>query len=294
MIFDKPKILILIKRQSILVVDSSGKVHTIAIPQEIVRDLEIVNHGNFVKVISDFIKSINAVKVEAIVVFAKEVTFEKFVQGATVAPDIQEAFFSQVPIAKKNLLKKSILFQNGVNLVCANGDFIRTLRLAFRAFQIKISFVVPATVFSTSGNGNNISVADALVISGNKQLLDKGNLISAPPDSKDKNKDKEENDKELLPENNKNKLWQNQKFQLGLGVSLIAGAITIVIFGLGIIKNPFSKPKPTPTPAVQSQLKASPVSKASPGFQAVDLGKEATNEASAGSKEASASPVLVP
>lgn len=293
MIFDKPKILVLIKRQSIMVVDGSGKVHTIAIPQEIVRDLEIVNHGNFVKVISDFIKSINAVKVEAIVVFAKEVLFEKFVQGATVAPDIQEAFFSQVPIARKNLLKKSILFQNGVNLVCANGDFIRTLRLAFRTFQIKISAAVPASIYAISGGGNSISVADALAINGNKQLMEKGNLIVAPLDIKNKDKDKEENDKEILPENTKSKLWHNQKVQLGLGVSLIAGAVIIILFGLGIVKNPLSKPKPTPIATAQSQLKASPVPKVSSGSQATNL-VEATSEASASSKEASASPVFVP
>lgn len=278
-----------------MIVDSLGKVHTLPFPQDIVRDLEIINHGNFVKLISDFIKSINAVKVEAIVVFAKEVMFEKFIQGAAIGADEQEAFFNQVPIARKNLLKKSIPVQNGVNLVCANGDFIRTLRLAFKVFQIRISAAVPATIFSTSGGGNNISVADALAISSNKQLLDKGNLISVPPDLKDKDKGKEEDDKELLPENAKNKIWHNQKFQLALGVSLIGGAVIIVLFGLGIVKNPLSKPKPTPLPAVkQSQIKASPVSKASSGSQLINPTKEGTSEASASSKEASASPVLVP
>lgn len=294
MIFDKPKILIFIKRQSLMVVDSSGKVHTLAFPQEIVRDLEIVNHGNFVKIINDFIKTINAVKVEAIVVFAKEVIFEKFIQGLAEGGEVQEAFFNQVPIERKNLLKKSISAQNGVKLVCANGDFIRTLKLALKVFQIKISIAVPATIFSISGGGNSISVADALVISGNKQLLDKGNLISAPVDLKDKKNDKEENDKELLPENTNTELWHNQKVQLALGVSLLLGAVIIIIFGLGIVKNPFSKPKPTPTPAMQGQFRTNPSPKASSGFGKTSLEKEATNEASSSAKESSPSSVLVP
>lgn len=295
MIFDKPKIVIFVKRQSFMIVDSTGRIHTLPIAQEVVRDLEIVNHGNFVKLISDFIKSINAVKVEAIVVFAKEVIFEKFISDPTIGAEEQDAFFNQVPISHKNLLKKTIVSQNGVNLVCANGDFIRTLKLAFKTFQIRISAVVPATIFSTSGGGNSISVSDALAISGNKQLLDRGNLISVPPPdlkSKEKDKDKLEDDKELLPENVKGKIWQNQKFQLALGVSLIVGALIIVLFGLGIVKNPFIKPKPTPSPVIQNQTGA--VGKASPNSQSSKQEKQATGEATISSKEASASPVLVP
>lgn len=294
MLFDKPKILIFLKRQSLLVVDGEGKIHTIQFPQEVVRDLEIVNHGNFVKLVSDLVKSIKAVKVEAIVIFAKEVIFEKLIDVSSGGSDeLKESFFAQVPFDRESLLKKVIEEQKGVRLVCANGDFIKTLRLAFREFGIHITVAVPATIFAISASGNALSVADALAISRNKLALDKGNFLVQEAQRKEKNEDSEKEDRELAPEDIKNKPWRNQKVLLVFGIALIVGAVVIVAFGLGLVKNPFTKVKPKASPSVQSKLQTSPSSKVSKNIQKAQS-KEATGEASVSAKEASASPLLVP
>lgn len=298
MIFDKPKIVLFIKRQSMQIVDSSGKIYELKFPEEAVRDLEIVNHGNFVKLVGDFIKSLKISKVEAIVVFAKELLFEKFIENGVIgSKEAEEDFFSQVPFDKERLLRKSIQEQKGVRLVCTNGDFIKTFRLAFKVFGIKIAAVVPATIYAISGGGNAIGVADALAISRSKLTFETGNFISGEASEKKKPKDKDETfeEAETDEDEDKVKIWQNQKVLLVLGIAMIAGAVILIAYSLGIVKNPFAKAVLKAPVQVENSTNTGAPQKNIKNAQTKTESENKTGEASAsGVQEASSTPILVP
>lgn len=292
MIFDKPKIVLFIKRQSMQIVDSSGKIHELKFPEEVVQDLEIVNHGNFVKLIGDFIRSLRISKVEAIVVFAKELLFEKFIENGIIGSKETEGdFFSQVPFEKDRLLKKSIQEQKGVRLVCTNGDFIKTFRLAFKVFGIKISAAVPATIYAISGGGNAIGVADALAISRNKLTFETGNFIFGEVTQKKKPKDDDENVEEAEADEEKVKIWKNQKVLLAFGIMLIAGAVILIGFSLGIVKNPFAKAVIKATAQVPNSSNTGAPKNVK---TKTETGIKVSEATAAAVQEASSTPILVP
>src|SRR3990167_6993611 len=92
------KILLFLKRQSLMLVMGDKKIANLDLKDDVYSDLEIKNHGNFVKAVSDFFKSLGVKKTEAVLVFAKEVVFEKYVQTTDTATDkIEKDFFSSVP-----------------------------------------------------------------------------------------------------------------------------------------------------------------------------------------------------
>lgn len=296
MIFDKPKIVLFIKRQSMQIVDSSGKIHELKFPEEIVRELEIINHGNFVKLVGDFIRSLKISKVEAIVVFAKELLFEKFIENAVIgSKEAEESFFSQVPFEKDRLLSKSIQEQKGVRLVCTNGDFIKTFRLAFKVFGIKISAVVPSTIYAISGGGNAIGVADALAISRSKLTFETGNFISGEASQKKKPKDEDENAEETAEDEDKVKIWKNQKVLLAFGIAMIAGAVILIGYSLGLVKNPWAKAIVKVPVKVENSSNSGTSQKNIKNVKIKTETESKTGEASASSaQEASSAPILVP
>lgn len=296
MIFDKPKIVLFIKRQSMQVVDYHGKIYELKFPEEAVRDLEIVNHGNFVKLVGDFIRSLKISKVEAIVVFAKELLFEKFIENGVIgSKEAEEDFFLQVPFDKDRLLRRSIQEQKGVRLVCTNGDFIKTFRLAFKVFGIKIAAVVPATIYTISGGGNAIGVADALAISRSKLTYEAGNFILNELSEKKKPKDDSESVEETAEDEDKVKIWKNQKVLLILGIILIAGAVILIAYSLGIVKNPWAKPIAKAPVQVPNSPNSGTSQKNIKNAKTKTESENKTGEASAsGVQEASSAPILVP
>lgn len=298
MIFDKPKIVLFIKRQSMQVVDYHGKIYELKFPEEAVRDLEIVNHGNFVKLVGDFIRSLRISKVEAIVVFAKELIFEKFIENGVIgSKEAEEDFFSQVPFDKDRLLRKSIQEQRGVRLLGTNGDFIKTFRLAFKVFGIKIAAVVPATIYAISGGGNAIGVADALAISRSKLTYEAGNFIAGEASQKKKPKDGEESAEAAImdDDDDKVKIWQNQKVLLVFGIAMIAGAVILIAYSLGIVKNPWAKPIAKAPVQVPNSTSSGTSQKNIRNAQTKTESEIKTGEASAsGVQEASSAPILVP
>lgn len=285
-----PKILLFLKRQSLIVVTQNNKLATCDLKDDVYTDLEVINHGNFVKVISDFFKKLGIKKTEATLVFAKEVVFEKYIPTTdTNTESIEKGFFSSVPIEDRLLAKKVIHDPKGVRLIAVNGDLIRTIVLALTPLGIKFTTVLPATLYKISGDGNMVGVADAQVILGNKQLLVSGNFLELKKKAEKKTGDDLAPDDEIKDGEEKPRF--NQKILLALGVLMIVGALSIVLFGLGLIKNPFAKPEVKKTPEVTQEVVASP--SISPQNIAPDL-SEATSEASASGREGTNSANLTP
>lgn len=285
-----PKIILFLKRQSLIVVTQNGKLATCDLKDDVYLDLEILNHGNFVKVIADFFKKLGIKKTEAALVFAKEVIFEKYVATTDASTqNTEKDFFSSVPFEDRLLAKKVIHDPKGVRLIAVNGDLIRTIVLALTPLEIKFSTVLPATLYKISGDGNMVGVADAQMILGNKLLMEAGNFLELKKKDAKKPNDEMKMDDESADTDGKPRF--NQKILLVLGVLLIVGALVIVLFGLGIIKNPFAKPEAKKSTAKTQQVAASP--KTSPKNIAAEP-KEATTEATPSGHEATKSGNLTP
>ncbi len=277
-----PKILLFLKRQSLTVVLGDKKIANLDIKEDFYADLEIKNHGNFAKAVADFFKSLGVKKTEAVLVFAKEVVFEKYVQTTdTNTEKIEKEFFSSVPFEDVLQVKKVIHDPKGVRMIAVNGDLIRTLMLALTPSGIKLTAILPATLYKISGEGNAIGVADAMIIMGDKKMMEVGNVLEVKKKevkSKDSQEDFSDDEKD-----DGSKPRFNQKILLVIGVLLIVGALVITLMALGVIKNPFEKdtdakktgnisnPK---TPAVLAS--PSPVIK---NKEAIESSKEATTEA---------------
>lgn len=278
----KPKILLFLKRQSLILVLENKKIANLELKEDVYSDLEIRNHGNFVKAVSDFFRSLGVKKTEAVLVFAKEVVFEKYVETTdTNTEKIEKEFFSSVPFEDRLQAKKVIRDPKGIRMIAVNGDLIRTLVLALTPLGIKFGAILPATIFKISGEGNAIGVADALMIMGDKKTMEAANFLEIKKkEVKNKNEEEESGGDERDEEN---KPRFNQKILLVIGVTLIVGAIIITLMAVGVVKNPFVKDtKVKKTPAQTEQVPAAKL--ASPAGVlnnkiAGDLSKEATKEA---------------
>lgn len=286
----KLKILLFLKRQSLTLVLEDKKTANLELKDDVYSDLEIRNHGNFVKAVSDFFKSLGVKKTEAVLVFAKEVVFEKYVQTTdTNTEKIEKEFFSSVPFEDRLQAKKVIRDPKGIRMIAVNGDLIRTLVLALTPLGIKFGAILPATIYKISGEGNAIGVADAMMIMGDKKTMEAANFLEIKKkEAKNKN-DEEESGDDQRDEDNKPRF--NQKILLVIGVLLIVGAIGITLMAVGVVKNPFvkdSKVKKTPTKTEQ----ITPAKLASPA--AVSKNKAAGDSSKEATKEATNEAILVP
>lgn len=284
------KILLFLKRQSLTLVMEDKKIANIELTEDVYSDLEIRNHGNFVKAVSDFFKKTGVKKTEAVLVFAKEVVFEKYILTVdTNTEKIEKEFFSSVPIEDRLQAKKVIRDPKGVRMIAVNGDLIRTLVLALTPLGIKFAAILPATLYKISGEGNAIGVADALMIMGDKKMMEAANFLEIKKKVvKNKNEEEELNDDEK-DEDNKPRF--NQKILLVIGITLIAGAIIITLMAVGIVKNPFARDTNVKKTANENSQK-SPAVLASPA--PVTKNKEASGTSKEATREASGGAILVP
>lgn len=285
-----PKILLFLKRQSLTVVMGDKKIVNLELSEDVYSDLEIRNHGNFVKAVADFFKKAGVKKTEAVLVFAKEVVFEKYVQTTdTNSEKFEKDFFSSVPIEDRLQAKKVIRDPKGVRLIAVNGDLIRTLVLALTPLGIKFGAILPATLYKISGEGNAIGVADALMIMGDKKTMEAVNFLEIKKKvAKTKNEEEELSDEEK-DEDNKPRF--NQKILLVIGVTLIVGAIIIMLMAVGVVKNPFAKDTKIKKIGNNSSL-TSPAVLASPAPDSKN--KEATDSSKEVTSEATNEAILVP
>lgn len=265
--FEKDKIIVFFGRQSLSV--WPGQAQTVSLSKELVNNLEIINEQELEKFIFDWLSKLKILKRNVVLVFSRDVVFEEFIPTTkSDATKLEQDFFNDTPIEDSIQSRKVVSIPKGKYLYGVNGRFIEVFKKALSRLNCNLVAAVPVSAFNVKSGGNSLDLADASIIIKGLRTIDLSNFIEKkkiPTESPD-----------LVQEEHKLPK-PSQGVLLGIGILLVVGALALVLFSLGIVKNPLSKNVAKPSPNASTTTQATPALKSGNSQE-----NEATSEATRG------------
>lgn len=234
MLFDKPKIVIYLTDQNIVVYDAQAEALELEFPPEIVKDQEIIDEEKFKQMLGDFFANLQLKGREAIILISQKLLFQKkfSVDEPEKLNDQIQIYLEKIPFDPQHLAKVQITVEDGVIVVVTNQKLFQIVKDIFQSLGGKVLGIIPASVLGEIGQNKELGLEEAQTLLGNFSDLKKKGLLFS--ETVVVSKAPGEEAETSHPRN----------YLLIVGI-IVAG----LIFWLGISWRlkfyPFTKPKPT-------------------------------------------------
>jgi hypothetical protein len=190
------------------------------IPQNIVRDFDIVDKSGFDGTLDTFIKSKKLSPNHTWVVLSDSVCFSRDFDQADplkLEDEIKD-FLESVPF--NQVVSKRYKSQTGVRVIATNLELVEGLTEVFEGDGFSIDIVIPGAIFPELGIGKTLNSETARSIIQNRSLADQGNMLAKTP----------------LPKSNAEPAGKPQKSKL-LPVLIGVFALLITVLVVVLISN---------------------------------------------------------
>lgn len=164
-------------------IDGAESIITFTLPQNLVRDLEVLNKDQLISQIATFIQANTIYQAHIVILLGENILFQKDIQNADMVPQPEEQdkevkkFLETVPF--ENVSSKAYPIQQGMKVIATNTDLYDVVRRAFENTGSTIDAVIPATLLSdqfAAINGLNSELITAIF--ANAEAIKNQSLIS--------------------------------------------------------------------------------------------------------------------
>lgn len=270
MLFFGPKVILLLKRQSLeIYYKNSDKVLSIEFHTSAVRHLEVVSRDEVIKTLVEGFKNANLGKQTAIILLSDHIVFEKLIsphEEGAIQKEIA-LFYHNVPLDEVHIAKKIMPLKDSSLVLAANRELYQILIEVAHEFEWKINAVIPMTPFAklaedaqlTPDQVNRILVADEVFKEAD--FLDESVLIGSDKSPEKSPEEKGESDDGIEKEDAESK--SNPLVTLLIALFLISLIIGSLFF-FRIISLPFDLPGmgsrvPAPSTTSEASVSTTPV-----------------------------------
>lgn len=158
--------------------ESIGKIVTFPFPQEVVRDVEIINKDALIQQIGAFIQENHLTPANVVIILAENIFLTKdFIPPQTGTNDIvKKQFLDTLPFEEVVSLQLS-LDNNGEKIIGTNARFIEVIQSAFTLQGFSIVTVSPAYVLGATLQ-NGLTAENIEQINKNISLLKQYALVT--------------------------------------------------------------------------------------------------------------------
>ncbi len=177
--FSNPKFLILLKKSSLAIYDTSGKLAHIDFPPEVVHDEQVADPLRFEEMVQKFLGEISLHEEKAIIVLSQELLHQKTLPISNEKDeDVKaKAFFDTLPFNSDDLAKMVLKRSDSVDLVATHKKLFQLIVAAAEKMGWHIEATVPLSVFGTIHDEENLRPETVKQILENMPLVGLANFL---------------------------------------------------------------------------------------------------------------------
>ncbi len=253
MLFNSPKTVILLKRNSLEVYSKNQEAveSRLDFPPNYENDQEILDLEKFEQLIANFLTKLNLQNKKVIIAISTEDLFEKTIPLTDDKKEKAETkkFFDSIPFDLQKVAKLEIRTKNGINLIATNHNLYETIVHTLQRTQAEIEAVVPISMFGITTS--TLTKQDLSRITSNSEMLKNANFLS-------KTYEKPE---EQIEESLDSTKTPPEKFSKPASKKnpVLIGGVVFILIGLAIIAYLLLRPKSPPQNIIEDLSQKEPV-----------------------------------
>lgn len=185
MIFSsKGQVLILIKKDCLVLYLDSGQSEQIKLPETLIEHLEVPKPQKYQTFLEKIFSQYNLSKKKTVIALAPEVLFNK-VFPVTDQEEMQkkiQEFVEMIPFPPKNLTKKSFTADKKLHLFTTNPQLYQCVKEAVQNVGGVVLAVIPIPLYVSLGEGEDLSSKNIKEILNNPRTMKLGDFLTEDKD----------------------------------------------------------------------------------------------------------------